>query len=318
MNSMIDTILNKIDHGKVLSMESVRFQNKHIFDDLVSNFKSDMDKATLMGLYYYMSISEKTLNHYRRREFFQANQNYETLESLENLFVAPVKDGMCNLHMALTSYKNYVDGKYDLALLQLDQSIDFAIKQSKTFPYFINVIGEQWLNKIRVYCKIKDFDAVLRESYLLNQFLIYGIHQDEFVERCCLQVPLSHRNQMLIHVTNSIDSAVAKSFAQTDDFYRILSEKIIAKTGQTPQDDAIEKAYEVLFLLSEGEDRFLKGITDNFESLKKVPYALQKNIFSSFVSICDSYDYDFSMHENSSHIFETFKYLTINFKSSLV
>ncbi|MBG6063691.1 hypothetical protein IWX83_003508 [Flavobacterium sp. CG_9.1] len=161
MNQTINNILDKINDNAILSMEQVQFQNKHIFDDLSNDFKSELGKEALMSLYYYMSISEKTLNQYRRRELFQANQNFKTLLSLENLFSEPVKNGMLSLHNSLLSYKNYVDGKYELAINEIDEAINLAIEQSKTFPYFIIVIGEQWLNKIRVYIKLQNLDETI-------------------------------------------------------------------------------------------------------------------------------------------------------------
>jgi hypothetical protein len=318
MKQIINKILNKIEDNYILSKEKVELQNKHIFDDLRNNFKSELGKEALMTLYYYMSISEKALNHYRRRELLQANQNFNTSLTLEYSFIEPVKNGMYNLHYALYSYKNYVDGNYELAISQLDEAINLAIEQSKTFPYFISVIGEQWLNKIRVYIKLQNINETIKQTILLNQFLIYGNHENEIVRDNLKAVPIEHRTQMITHVINSIDLAFNKAFNGHNNFYETISKEILAQKELDTQIEDVQNAYKIIELKTTDTLAFLESININFESIKKIPIALQKYIFTEFLKICEEQNFEISRHPNNNFFFESLSYLDINLKLKLV
>lgn len=312
MNNIINKILDKIVTEDTLSHEKTVIKSKHIFDSLVLNFKDDLDKQTLLNLYYYMNISEKTLNHYRNREVFQANQYFNILKSLENEFVEPVKNGMLNLHFALQSYKSYVLLDYKLALSQIDEAINYAIEQSKTFPYFVSVISEQWLNKIRIFIRIKDYDKTLIEVVKLKRFLIYNEHSDNLIKENFKTIPMDDKLQMINHIIHSIDFALTNSFGNDNEFYSKVSAELLSARNDSLTIIDIENTYQIIEYIEKNSKIFLEKLNLNFASFKKAPFVLQRKIFISFIEICKNQQFDIDQHPNILFFNKNLNYLNID------
>jgi hypothetical protein len=312
MKNTIYKILDKIVNENILSEEKTIIKSKHIFDSLILNFKDDLEKQSLLNLYYYMDVSEKTLNHYRNRELNQANHYIDTLKSLENAFVEPVQYGMLNLYYALLSYKSYVLLDYKLALKQIDKAINYAVEQSKTFPYFVSVISEQWLNKIRIFIKIKDYDNTLIEVVKLNRFLIYNEHANILVKENFKMIPINDKLQMINHIIYSIDFAFNNSFENHNEFYYKISTEIISKSYNSTTISDIENTYQTIDYIKKDSKKFLEKFSLNFDSIKKAPLVLQRIIIISFIEICKGQQFDIKQHPNNVNFDKTLNYLNIN------
>ena len=321
MNQLIINILNKIDNHSLLSNQ-LSFQNNHIFDDLTDYFKDSIQRNDLMAMFYYMNTLEKSLSQYRRGDLNLGNLSFNKLLGLESSFKEPVQDGMLSLHSALISYKNYVDKDYDLAIIEIDKAIHFATEQSRTFPYFIIAIGEQWLNKNRVFIKTRNLDKLFEETTLLNQFLLYGIYDNDLVKEKIEKVPQEHRHQMLNHVINSIDLGLRRDFLSSEDiitFYKKLSKKVLSIREVRTNDKIIEISYKIINCLnSEDSNEFMNFINENFIVLSKSPKALQRIIIDEFIKICDEFEYKISQHSNYDYFVSMTKKLGINFAQELV
>jgi hypothetical protein len=321
MNQLIINILNKIDNDSLLSNQ-LSFQNNHIFDDLAEYFKDNIQRDDLMAMFYYMNTLEKSLSQYRRGDINLGNLSFNKLLALESSFKEPVQNGMLSLHSALISYKNYVHKDYDLALIEVDKAIHFASEQSKTFPYFIIAIGEQWLNKNRIFIKTRNVDKLFEETTLLNQFLLYGICENDMVKEKIEKVPQEHRHQMLNHVINSIDLGLRREFLNSDDivnFYKELSRKVLSIGEVETKDTIIEMSYKIINCLnSQDSNEFMNFINENYIVISKSPKALQRIIIEEFIKICDEFEYEISLHSNYDYFVSMTKKLGINFAQELV
>ena len=299
MKELIHNILSKIESDCGTQIVQPQFKNRHIFDDLSNNFKSELSSEAKMSLYYYMSHSEKALNHYRNREFYQGNGSFEKLFPLDNFFVGAIRNGMLSLHNSLSSYKNYVEDNYSQAILEIDLAISLAIEQSKTFPYFVIAIGEQWLNKVRVLIKTGNLSETIVETILLNQFLLYGKHDNHTATANIEMVEAEHRKLMLTHVINSIDIALGKSFKGKEDFYNIISKEIPTSRVVNPALKSIVSGYQVIHSMAAGEAGFLEQLAQNFESIEMCPKALKQFIFNEFIRVCGDQGLELSGTVNS-------------------
>ncbi|WP_140418671.1 hypothetical protein [Pedobacter sp. AJM] len=286
MKELIHNILNKIEGDDRISIAQPKFKNRHIFDDLSGYFKSELSKEEKMSLYYYMSHSEKALNHYRNREFYQGDGSFKKLFPLDDFFSDKIRSGMMSLHYSLSSYKNYVESNYPLAMSEIDAAKLLAIEQSKTFPYFVIAIGEQWLNKVRVLIKTGNLSDTISETILLNHFLLYGKHSDQTAVANIETVETEHRKLMLTHVINSIDTALGKSFKGKEDFYSIISKEIPTSEPVHQELKPIIDAYQVINAVSKGEADFLEQLVQNFNNIETCPKALKQFIFNEFIRVC--------------------------------
>ncbi|MCJ7932653.1 MAG: hypothetical protein MUW56_03195 [Chryseobacterium sp.] len=276
MEQLILDIAESLEKKSEKEMDASR--GKHIFTSLEKFFGPQLDENKA-ALYYYMTISEKALVHYRNREKAQGDYYFLKAEGLTEHFSEPVLDGMTNLHLAISAYRNYVNNEFDTAEKELDLAIDYAVKQSETFPGFISVIGEQWLNKIRIYIKKKDMAHTISQTIQLLHLILYGIHENPAIENSYKSVETEDRIGMLDHVINSIHSAYESSFKETDSFYLNICDHIVVPDRASINNDVLS-GYLLLKYNSSDTESFVKHIHENRNILPKLPVSMQKKIFT--------------------------------------
>lgn len=189
---------------------------KHIFADLIQHFEDALEKQNVNSLFYYMSLSEKCLDSYRKRNIPLGDFYYNNLQQYTSSFLPPIKNGMLSLHDALAAYKAFVEGDNKNAISLLNSAINNAESQWGTFPYFIIATSEQQLNKIRVYINNKDHAAFLSETKIVLFNLITN-QNPKFIT-------LSYEEKfgMLQHIFNSIEIAAYKSFGTDESVVEVF------------------------------------------------------------------------------------------------
>lgn len=219
----IKTLLDKISEQHTL------VKPKHIFADLIKHFEHSLEKQNINSLFYYMSLSDKCLDNYRKRNIPLGDYYYNTLSQYTSFFISPITSGMLSLHDALTAYQYFVKEDYDYALSLLSSAVKYAENQWSTFPYFIIATSEQQLNKLRVYIHNKQYDELLFET----SNVLFNLITNENVKFNILSY--DQKFGMLQHIFNSIEVAVFKSYKTDnmvievfDDVVRMLDEKKIS------------------------------------------------------------------------------------------
>lgn len=320
MNETINNIFEKVSTLNKQLPNQKPFQNNHIFDDLTNHFKDEIKSEDLISMFFYMNILEKSLNQYRIRDLNLGNHNFDKLLSLEPYFKEPIKNGMLSLHSALISYKNYVDGNYTLALAEIDKAIFSAIEQSKSFPYFIIAVGEQWLNKVRIYIRLKDISRIKDETIKLLLFIMYGAYPNEIGVENIHKVPKDHRFQMLQHIINSIDLALIRSSIPHNsiiEIYKTISSNIGVENMKTEETD-IEMTYKILDCLNYSDEQFIVSLNKNFLSFSKSPKALQRVTLEILMKFCEEKNYNITDFTENNGFIKTINNLGVNYKKVLV
>lgn len=290
------------------------FKPKHIFDSLISYGKDFIAEDTINALFYYMHLSEKCLFNFRSKDVLTGNYEFNKLSQYSNYFVEPINFGMESLHKALTAYKNFVENDYSLALSNIDDALRLAVIQSNSYPYFISIVGEQTLNKIRIYIKQEKIIEALQETIDILKLYFFNIHIDENYVKYMEILDSKDKIGMIHHILNSVIISLRKSNVD----YNILKDFLInIANGITNLENTSDKLLlhteRTLLLLKaiNYKDKFLSLVSKNFEDFENSPIHLQKiictDIFNTYTTQIINYinDNDIKLHEK--HKFLGFK-----------
>lgn len=87
-------------------------------------------------------------------------------------FSLAIQDGMKTFYYGVSSYRKYISHDYYAAILELEKGVSSAKEQAKFLPFFTLAAYEQWYNKIRVYIRIGDIQACIKEITELFLFAL--------------------------------------------------------------------------------------------------------------------------------------------------
>lgn len=292
MENTIERIFEKISLIEKKDGYTIR-KPGHIFTDLVNNFRNEISKKDLISLYYYMSISEKCLSDYRRGNIKAGNFNFLKINNTEEIFIEPIRTGMHSLHYALIAYKEYAEDNNKEALMFIQNAISNSLKQSDTFEYFSITIGEQTLNKIRVFAKNNDIkDAKLEYIKVLNLF-VFGIDTDELTcGQKILNMDVGERYGMIQHIINGTDIALNKILnkkGKLDFYYDAFSSVLENSKKQTDFEDMLWTFSTVCKISNNEQEDWIEEVDHSFNKLKFAPKSLQKVVIENILSCCEEY-----------------------------
>lgn len=260
----------------------------HIFNDLVNNFRDSISKEHLVDLYYYMNISEKSLHDFRGMNIVAGNYNCSKIDKIGSLFIQPLEKGMYSLHYALLAYKEYVENNSDKAIQYLQKAIANSIEQSETFGYFSITIGEQTLNKIRVYAKDRDADKVISESAKIINLFVFNIDQEDIKCRDkIMELDTGEKYGMIQHIINSTEVALSKAFTYEEklNILKNIFSQVLMNTAEYTDFENLLWAFQVISDIGNlTEEKWLENVNCSFYKLKYAPKSLQKIIVQTVIS----------------------------------
>jgi hypothetical protein len=305
-SNLIDNILSKFNESDTLLAKKNAYESFHIFNNLKENFGSFLTASDSLNLYYNVNLFESCLGFLRKKELFTAVAVFANINIQDDSFPAIMRPGMMSLYNAMASYKDYVFADFEGALLKLDLAIKYTEEQGLTYPFFLTTIGEQWLNKMRVYIRLKDEQLFLSESVNLYKFLLGGEYHNEAVAEIYNTLDENIHHQVLNHVLNSVDLALRRTY--NDDhktllrYYNGLAQDILL-LDKCLDEDILICFRMILTFGNNNRTQFLDEVNLNFESVQKAPNSLQRVISEHLITIIN--DCAFPIHDHPC--FEYFK-----------
>ncbi|KAB1229760.1 hypothetical protein [Chryseobacterium viscerum] len=257
---------------------------RHIFENLIEEFRKDIPEDVQAGLFYYMNLSEKSLSAFRVGNITLGNYHYTKMQSMRSYFIDPIYHGMISLDYALLAYKNYVENDFELAEENINRAIDSALIQSNAFPYFSIIIGEQSLNKIRVFARTKNEELYKAEVLRIIAFFMFNKHENERYKNIAETLPLIDKQGILKHIINNSYIAILKSL-QDEKKTRLIFQQIF---NELIEQNEFSGEHENLLIAMrciakiEDED-FLDFLNENFSDIKSSPQKLVKIVIENYL-----------------------------------
>ncbi|WP_426477213.1 hypothetical protein ACP3T3_18425 [Chryseobacterium sp. CBSDS_008] len=257
---------------------------RHIFENLIEEFKSEIPEDDQSGLFYYMNLSEKSLSAFRSGNTTLGNYHYTKMQNLRNYFIDPIYHGMISLDYALLAYKNYVENDFELAEENINHAIESALIQSKTFPYFAIIIGEQSLNKIRIFARIKDEVQYSAEVLKIIAFFMFNKHEGDLYQKIAEDLPWIDKQGMLKHIINNSYIAIQKSLKDDKRTARIFQQifhSLLKQNEFSGDQENLLVAMQCINKIEDGD--FLEFLNENFSSIQSSPQKLVKIIIENYL-----------------------------------
>lgn len=279
----MESLIEKIKNSE--NLERFNYKSKHIFDDLISHFKNSINQSDMAILYYYMNLSEKSLFSFREGDIENGNFYFSKSSTYEKKFKEPISNGMLSLHYALFAYKNYVEKEYYLAQMHLEKAIDFSKNQAATFPYFIITVGEQSLNKIRLYARVLNKDKVVIEAINIISLFLYKNSNDLNITKSIDVISEDDKYGMLRHIINNTQQAIVKAYGKeiTIEIFEEIAKGLSLFFKENDNLRNLDIAFRCIYYSTYNRILFIDMIEKNLDEILSCPKSLKDIILEKII-----------------------------------
>ncbi|MEM6801824.1 MAG: hypothetical protein AAF696_10510 [Bacteroidota bacterium] len=322
INSSIDQVLNQFTQKDILSVNRGSFESFHIFSKLEDRFKDDLNNDELLYMYYNMKLNEDCLNLYRKKLYHVADLTFQKIMAEKREYNPLVSAGMKALFHSMVGYREYALGNFEEALANMRTGIEYSELQGKTFPFYVSVIAEQWLNIVRVYIAQKKREKVIEESIDLFLMCLTSQHKNADTSKHFDMLDDSKKVSSFFHVSNSIYRSLMKNFKGDAQRVNSYFKEIIAgicqnqkfQESDTPLIRSLRLLNESFQALEQNQLEFVEHLNEEFGVVQKTSLYLQKIILENFVSVCQQLGQAISPHPN----YPIFQDIVVNYLKSEV
>lgn len=301
-------LLDHFTNIKVLESTENVYRPLHIFRELIKHYNHQLTLTDKTLLFLHFEKYESCLQLSRKRELSTATFLMSEMRKLSFDFPSPLKHGMNSLYFAMVAYYEYAFQRYDSALENLDIAIQDAIVQGKKFPLMLCSIGEQWLNKVRVYLKMKNIPVIIKETTKLFSFCLTGTHTDREVETLYKTLGYDNHKLMIDHVINSVCEGIMRMYTDILIYSEALYSDILFAlepilNNQTLNEHAATIIKLIITYYKGDDTTFFKAIANHFEALQNSPRFLQKLVLIYYIKVAERRNESLATHS----YFENFK-----------
>ena len=300
-------LLDHFNSTHVLDAPEITYRPLHIFREMIKRYQDQVQLKEKFLLFLHFEKYETCLQYCRTRELGTATFLMNEINKLKSDFPSCLKEGMESLYLAVVAYYEYAFLRYKSANEYLDLAIEKAKAQSKDFPLMTGSIGEQWLNKIRVYLKMKDTSLIIDETVKLFSFCLDGKYPDTEIAARYKGLGYDNHQLMINHVINTTCDGILAlhkdSFQQADTFYKEIFSSPVLNAPADSLDSNTAAIIKLVALYYKDEKAFTDAIPGHFEALQKSPRFLKKAALLYYNRVMGKWGEDLSNHPN----FENYK-----------
>ncbi|MEO3404142.1 hypothetical protein AAFN85_09575 [Mucilaginibacter sp. CAU 1740] len=306
IKARLDLLLDKFGMLENHVKPANNYSPRHIFHDLERAFEAKLSKNEILTMFYNFLKFEESLQCLKRREFHSGEYIINNIINLNADYNPAVRAGMDSLFMAVVAYNSYVKGNHQQAIAELSGAIEKAEEQGKSFPMFYACIQEQWLNKVRVYYKKKDFTTSLAESVSLIVHSLTGRYRSNpDVEQGYLLLSSDTRHMMQDHILNNILRYLSDIPNESGNDFSLNQYKQQLVTGlaqqliDEPEQGDNQQALSVLSeLYNHKPEAFITGVINNFNAVLNANNSVQHAIFSELEHLFMHFETEVHTHQN--------------------
>jgi len=300
-------LLDHFNSVHVLDTPETTYKPLHIFRELIKHYQDRIQLQEKLLLFLHFEKYETCLQFCRTRELSTATFLMDEINKLSFDFPTCLKPGMESLHLAIVAYYEYAFLRYDNALDYLDRAIEKAKQQSADFPLMTGSIGEQWLNKIRVFLKRKDMSVVVEEAVRLFSFCLDGKYPETEIATRYKSLGYDNHKLMISHVINTTCEGIlafhADSFERSEPFYQEIFGALALNVSPDTLDNYTAAIVRLIARYHTDEEGFADVIGGQFEALQKSPRFLKKIALTYYNEATEKTGGDLLSHPN----FENYK-----------
>ena len=325
----MNTFIELFTDGSLLGQSPEKIQPTHIFHELVEYFADRLTEPELRFLYKQFGQLENALALSRRRELYPAGLIFAEIAAYQLEYPDFIRSGMLSMLKAAEAYYVYACERKEEAIEMLEQAIGYAMAQSMNFPLILSGALEQWRNIIVVRTRQGDLKGALSEMNALISFCLTGELSGIGVERrfhfnaggaICgrywqLEPDIHH---LVLHfvTTSAFGGALEycnNDFSLAGNVYgQIIGEAADVMKGRRVIRWA-RAPIMLLHLLNTGQkERFLEGISRQFDDVRQAVPSLQWLIISNYLILCREARLDLETHPNYKILVEAYRRLGFN------
>jgi tetratricopeptide (TPR) repeat protein len=282
----------------------------HIYLELLSSFREELSRDEYMELYYFHCLCEKSINHWRNREFNSGLVTFnQALEIDRDRFPVVVHNGVETIFLACSAYLDYAEKRFELAEEKVKNAMKISLKQTERMPGFVKIMYEHALNLLRIYIRTKDFDKITAYlTLLLNSLFFDEIDTDVLCDKLAAQTE-DERENWLHYILNNVIYSIQRTYK--DDLEKgaeiylkvlesVFQERDISHSYCKPVQVSLKL---ILAFMTDDEAAYIDLGCNHFDEIAESPNFVRKLILSNHIYWAQSHGDDITIHPN----FENFK-----------
>jgi hypothetical protein len=301
----------------------------HVFHKMVEYYGDRLSKTERGLLQMQFEDVENALALSRRRELYAAELIFKMIADQQLEYPEFMRNGMLSIVKAAASYYVYACGRIEESMELMEQAIRYSMTQSMDFPFILTGSQQQWLNIVVVRSRQGDMDSAFSELNALTSFFLTGEASGMGVEErfhfdaggvICdrfwqLEPELQH--DMICKITGHAFGGLLRychnDFSLAGNYYgQLIRQAAYAMQGRR----VIQWARSPIMLLhlfyTGQRERFLEGISEQFDDILQAAPPLQWLIISNYVLLFREAGFDLESHPNYKRFFEAYWSLGIN------
>jgi len=300
----------------------------HVFHKMMEYYGDRLSKTDRGLLSMQFENLEYALGFSRRRELQAADLLFKLIAEQMD-YPELVRNGMLSMVKATLAYYVYACGRHEEAVELLEQAIYYSMSQSMDFPFMLTGSQQQWLNIAVVRSRQGDLDAALSELKAMTSFFLTGEASGMGVEERFhfdgggvigdrfWQVEPDVHHFMWSNIAGNAFGGILgfcnNDFALAGNYFgELIRQAACAMQGRR----VIQWARAPILLLhlfyTGQRERFLKGISEQFDEIRQAAPGLQWLIISNYVLLFREAGFDLKSHPNYKRLFEVYSGLKFN------
>lgn len=308
-NANLTAVINSIlaQYKNLYTPEATRSGSVsyHVYHRLENNYTDTLDAKELTKMYYHFCRYEECLRYLKEKELHTGELLYQRIQQTDRNFDSRVKAGMDLLYRAMSAYRWHVRKNMDEALTELGYAIKSCEQQVLLSPFIVSSIQEQWLNRLRVYFRMKDLDNTLEEAVSLFHFSFTGVYQPDkpHITEAFRAVPAEEQRSMIIHILNNLMFELQRPGAfdalSQAGFLKQLFTRVHAVTGNPVCNADIFQMIRLQQAYYNGDiSAFAHLLNEHFSTFKASPRRFQQLTTRHFTTLLTANGLDVTTYAN--------------------
>jgi hypothetical protein len=325
----MNTFIELFTDESLLNSHHEKIEPTHIFHQLIEYYADRLSETDLRFLYKQFDDVENALALSRRRELHPAGLIFEKIAAHQMEYSDFIRNGIWSRLKAARAYYEYACGRNEEAIELLEQAFGHAVNQSMNFPLMLTAGLEQWRNINIVRIRQGDLNGALSDMNALISFSLTGeVSGMSVEERFHFDAggvisdpfwqldPETHHNVLTMVTYSAFKGALDycnNDFSLAGNFYGgIISEAAGAMQGRRVIQWARSPITLLHFFYTGQKERYLEGISAQFDDVLQAVPSLQWLIISNYAILMRERGFDLESHPNYKRLFEAYRSLEFN------
>lgn len=289
---------------------------------MLAFFGDNITTSDYMNLYFFHNTNEKCLSFLRKKDLKTGTFFYQELSKIDRVeFPSCLQTGVEATYFASDAYFDYVDEKYEQAIVKLRMAIDYTVEQSLTMPEFAVTLYELNLNILRVHVKERDVELVINKfSQILNS-IFFSENNSSDLSSLLNELSGKERKSMATHIINNVIFSISELRAFNPDVEKLIYKKVLKQVFVDAKQTNINELQwlywdlqTIYFYLDGNTSMFLERLDQSFTSFGATPFYVRKMLLSQYLESQEVNREDILAHPYYQNFAQVLKEHNFNFQ----